>query len=137
MTVESAENALQVAIYDALVADVAISASDVTGIFDHIPQTQNFPYIEIGEIQAADWDSDTHNGQDHTVTINVWSQKAGRKETKSIQKLIYTLLHNSTLSISGHTIILARQTFSETLKDPDGETHHGVQRFRFITADDP
>ncbi len=130
----SAENALQVAIYSALTGDSGLMAA-VSGVYDDVPQDASFPYVEMGESVAADWDSDTHNGQDHLFTVHTWSQAEGRKECKTIQALIYAILHNATLSMSGHGMILCRQISSEVFKDEDGHTHHGVQQFRIITED--
>lgn len=132
----SAENALQEAIFDLLQADGPLDALVDSRIFDSSPQDVTFPYVELGESTAADWDSDTHDGQDHTFTIHVWSQKAGRKECKTIQGLIKDALHNTTLTLVDNTNILTRQILSETLKDNDGRTHHGVQQYRIITEED-
>ena len=45
---------------------------------------------------------------------------------------VYTLLHEQTLPIAGFTNVLTRFEFSDTFRDPDGLTQHGVQRYRML-----
>lgn len=131
---QSAEAALQKAVYDALVGNVALMAR-VTAVKDWVPNAQGYPYVSIGESTAIPFDTQTTDGQEHTITIHTWVQGQGRKECKEIMSLIYEALHRASLSVTGHQSILCMQVFSEVLKDPDGITHHGVQRFRVITED--
>ena len=61
----------------------------VSGVFDHVPEGQAFPYVTIGESTAADFSTKTEAGQEHTITIHAWSRERGRKETKQILARIY------------------------------------------------
>ena len=136
----SFENAIQVAIYQTLSSDSTLSAA-VTGVYDTAPQAldagaaANFPYVPIGEDTHVEWDTDTELGADVTVTIHVWSRDRGRKETKTIQGLIYGLLHRASLSISGYNLVGVDWLQSDSFLDTDGLTRHGVQTFR-ITVEE-
>jgi hypothetical protein len=136
----SFENAIQVAIYQTLSSDSTLMAS-VTGVYDTAPQAldagaaDNFPYVTIGEDTHIEWDTDTELGADVTVTIHVWSRDRGRKETKTIQGLIYGLLHRASLSISGYNLVGVDWLQSDSFLDTDGLTRHGVQTFR-ITVEE-
>src|SRR5690554_4378261 len=72
-----------------------------TAVYDHVPQTAQFPYVVIGDDTAIDFDTDDTTGAESTITIHVWSQKRGRKEAKQIQGDIYDALHRYELSVSG------------------------------------
>lgn len=123
---------LQKSIYGALTGDTTLMAL-ITGVYDFVPDGTSFPYVQIGEDAFEEDGSHTFDGMGVTVTIHSWSQAAGRKQVKEIMAEVYRILHDSTLNISGHTMIMSRFEFGETLKDPDGKTHHGVQRFRMVT----
>ena len=45
---------------------------------------------------------------------------------------IHTLLHDSSLSVSGFNLVNTRFEFMDILRDPDGITMHGVMRFRAV-----
>lgn len=125
---------IQVAIYQTLTNDTAIMAR-VTGVYDEVPQDATFPYIVIGDDTGVQWDTDDTLGAESTLTIHVWSRKAGRKETKEIMQLIYDALHRQELDITGMHSVVCQWEFSETLLDPDGVTRHGVTRYRSIARE--
>lgn len=142
----SFEYVIQKAIYDKLIADTALANllavntenNTIPAIYDNVPQAVDsgndsvFPYVTIGDDTMIDWDTDTSQGKEATLTLHVWSRYRGRKEVKEIQGAIYDVLHLSNLIISGYHSVLMLSEYSETLLDPDGLTRHGVQRFRLI-----
>ena len=42
-------------------------------------------------------------------------------------------LHDQPLTLSGHRLINLRHEHSEARREPDGETYHGIARFRATT----
>lgn len=132
---EAADASLQQAVFAKLTSDAGLMAEVGERIYDFVPQTATFPYVRIGDGTSIDWDTVTSNGQEHTVTVHTWSQYLGRKEVKEIMGLIYGVLHHANLSPVGHQAVLIYQEFSEVMQDPDGVTHHGVQRFRVLTEE--
>jgi hypothetical protein len=48
---------------------------------------------------------------------------------------IYALLHESSLSVSGASLVNLRFEFSDVIKENDGLTSHGLQRFRAVVYD--
>ncbi len=129
----SAEAKLHQTVYAALNASYV--ALGVTGVFDFAPRDQAYPYITIGPGTAIPFDTCTDNGQESTVFVHTWSQYNGQKEVKEIMDRVYLVLQNASLAIPGHDTILCQFEFAEIMKDPDGVTHHGVQRFRVITEE--
>lgn len=126
---------LQKGLFAELSGDATLSAA-VTGIFDHVPQEQTFPYVLIGEAVAEDFDDDSTEGFDVECTIHVWTRSyRGRAEAKEAQALIHGLLHRKPVAVTGadtvETIVIATETF----RDPDGLTTHGVQRVRVILSE--
>lgn len=101
-------------------------------VYDFVPQDTAYPYVTIGDDTAVAWDTFTETGLEATLTIHTWTRDRGRKATKDIQKEIYDILHRATFGVSGGDMVGIDFEFSETLLDPDGHTHHGIQRFRIL-----
>lgn len=126
--------AVQVGVRSALVGNNTFTALVGTRVYDHVPNQATFPYVTIGESTALPFDTKTHTGLDQTLTIHAWSRDyRGRKNVEDILNASYGVLHRGTLSVSGHTFIDCQLEFSETFVDPDGQTFHGVARYRVTT----
>lgn len=125
--------ALQTAIYSALSGDSNLTSTLSCGVYDDTPEESAFPYIVIGEDTTTDYSTKDVDGGATTMTVHVWSQYKGSKETKNIIDRVHTLLHDSALSQSGFNLVNMRYEFSDIIRDPDGVTRHGIIRFRAIT----
>jgi hypothetical protein len=121
----------QKAIYEALTGYAPLMAM-VTGIYDHVNQCTVYPYVVIGEDAASEWDTDTEIGTDSLITIHTWSEYKGRQQTKEIQEAIYEVLHRAELTIHDAIFYGLDWQFSDSFLEPDGETRHGVMRFRLL-----
>ena len=125
---------LQKTVFDALDGDSTLQ-SLVTDVFDFVPETTAFPYVKVGEETAVDNGTKTLQGNDHTLVIHTFSRYRGSKETKEIMSRIYALLHESSLTVSGASLVNLRFEFSDIIKENDGLTTHGLQRFRAMVFD--
>ena len=121
-------------VYTALTGDATLMAL-VEGVYDDVPQDTPYPYIVVGEETTINAGTMTVDGLEHTLTLHVWSRYRGLKETKQIMERIYTLLHNSNLTVTGASLVNLRQEFSSTFVDAEGLTRHGVIRFRAMVFD--
>jgi hypothetical protein len=57
------------------------------------------------------------------------------KETKNIEKEVYSLLHEQSISVSGASFVNCRCEFTTDIAEDDGVTRHGVMRFRAFVMD--
>ena len=114
--------------------DVA-RTSITTKVFDDVPEGTAYPYVIIGEETATNFGTKDKDANEHTLTIHVWSQYRGRKEIKNIMSQIYTILHNTDITVSGASLVNIRHEFEQTLLEADGITRHGVMRFRVVIFD--
>lgn len=126
-------NELQQEILEELKADAAVAALVQTRVYDYVPSGTTYPYIAIGDDTLRDLGAHTFKGMEATINIHSWSRYEGRKQVKQMMEAIYDRLHEGELTLSGHTMVFCRFEFAEVMKDPDGSTHHGIQRFRVIT----
>ncbi len=129
---------LQQAVYTALTGAAPLMAI-VTAVYDQVPQDAVYPYVVIGEDQAEVVDADDLAGADHLLDLHVWAggdnetdQHQGQMQVKQAQGAIYDALHRQTLAVSGAAFIGCDLEHQQTFMDPDGLTHHGVQRFRVM-----
>ena len=135
MSIHSFE--LQKAVFSALntgsITDA--SGSAITGVFDDVPTNTAYPYIRIGEETLSDNSSKDKDSFEHTLTIHIWSQYRGNRDIKDIMKQVHDLLHDSSLTVSGASMVNMRQEFHTTITEGDGITRHGVMRFRAVVSD--
>lgn len=134
----SAGWALQKAIHAALTADAALTG--LLGgpqVFDDAPQATAFPYVILGQSTERDWSTATEDGTEHLLTLHVWSRKAGRRETREIMEAVRGALHDRPLAMAGHRLVNIRHELSEARRDADGETYHGIVRYRAVTEPTP
>lgn len=102
-------------------------------VFDNPPRNELPRYITFGEFTSDQWDSHTNNGFQGSLQLDVWTNDMhSSKPCHEIQNRIYQLLHRQDLEVSGYAQINFECSLQTILKDDDGVTHHGVQRFSFI-----
>jgi hypothetical protein len=134
---EVASWALQRGIYQALAG-----SSDLTAmlggarIYDDAPQAAAFPFITLGQSVVRDWSTGTEDGAEHDLTLHVWSRAGGKKQVNEIIEAIRDVLHDQPLVLADHHLINLRHEFSEARLDPDGDTFHGIVRYRAVTEPD-
>ncbi|MCB1522111.1 MAG: DUF3168 domain-containing protein [Hyphomicrobiaceae bacterium] len=130
----SASLDLQKSLYLAVKSDAAItSLLGGPKIFDDVPQRTDYPYITFGQSLVRDWSTGGEDGHEHLVTLHVWSRAAGRKEASEILAAIESALHDQALTLADHHLVNLRHEYSDVRRDPDGETFHGLARFRAVT----
>ena len=126
--------ALQQAIFGTLSTQTALTT--LLGgprIYDDVPQPVVFPYITFGQSTLRDASTSTDPGDEHIVTLHVWSRGRGRAEAQAIIDLLRQRLHDQPLTLSGHHLVNLRTEFADARRDPDGETIHGMLRLRAVT----
>jgi len=106
-------------------------------IYDDVPRDTDFPYVTFGQSVERDWSTGTEEGCEHLVSLHVWSRFNGRREVLEISAVIQASLHDQTLNLSGNRLVNIRHDFSDARRDGDGETYHGIVRFRAVTEPIP
>jgi hypothetical protein len=126
--------ALQRSIYQALSGSPGLtSLLGDDRIYSDAPQAAPLPYITLGQTVNLDWSTGTEDGTEHSLTLHVWSRADSAAEVYEIIQVIRTLLHNQPLLLDHHYLVNLRHEFTEARRDPDGETMHGIVRYRAVT----
>ena len=125
------------AIIAALKANVALSAllatyASTPAVFTHAPEdkTLQYPYLVLFDVGLDGDDNDAHLGFDGVLNLHSWSDSRDMATVGNIQKAIYDILHHAEFTMTGYNLVDIHQEFSTILRDPDGITLHGVQRYR-------
>ena len=126
---------LQKAIFAALAGDSVLATliGDPPRVYDDPPALTELPYIQIGEGTESDWSTATDAGAEHQLTIHAWSRGGGRMEARAILSAVYDVLHEAALSIEGNRLVNLRFQLSQVWREADGETYHGMARYRAVT----
>lgn len=112
----------------------ALNALGLT-VYDAAPQAKDggnagaFPFVTIGEIVIAQFDTNTETGFDFVARIHTRSRSAGMREAKEIQGQIYARLHRGTLTIPDYNFIQMDRENSFVDRVADG-SFHGVCEYR-------
>lgn len=128
---------LQAAIYNKLTGDAAVMAL-VNGVFADKDQPTtpeddaDFPYIMIGEDQAAAWDTKTTFGVQAVCQIDVWSRQNNYIEAKGVSTAVYKALHYQPLTIVGADHVMTIVESTTFTKDADGHTKRGLILARVV-----
>ena len=130
----SAGWALQQAVFAALTNDAPLLA--LLGgprIWDDVPARAEFPYVTFAQSGERDWSAGSDDGREHSVVLHVWSRAGGRREAHEIMGAVRAALHDAALTLPGHRLVNLRHESSDARRDADGETTHGIVRFRAVT----
>jgi len=125
--------ALQRSIYQALTGSPELtSLLGGESVYSNPPAAAQFPYITLGQTVNLDWSTGTEDGNEHSLTLHVWS-RAGAAQVHEIIEVVRMVLHNQPLSLEDHYLVNLRHEFTQARIDPDGETMHGIVRYRAVT----
>jgi len=102
-------------------------------IYDRPPEPAGFPFITLGQSALRDWSAGSEDGADQRLTVHVWSPFGGKKHMQDIIKAVRTSLNDWPLA-AGRERITLNHEFSEARLDPEGDSFHGIIRYRATTA---
>jgi hypothetical protein len=125
---------VQKAVYAALIANTTLTG--LLGgprVYDDVAQGTAYPHVTLGQTSSSDYGTGGEDGEEHILTLHVWSQAGGRSEAQGIMGAMRDVLHRASLTLTGHTLVNLTQQFSDIRRDGDGVTLHGILRFRAVT----
>ena len=125
---------LRAAIHAALVADGPL-ASVLGGarIYDEPPRDAALPYVTLGEDVIADNSTATEPGDEHALTLHVWSRQGGHKQAHAISGAVLAALVDAPLALDDFHLANLRFIVADVRRDADGRTYHGIVRLRAVT----
>jgi len=126
--------ALRAALFTALKNDTPL-ASLLGGarVYDEPSREAAFPYVTLGEATVADGSTSTEGGDEHGLTLHVWSRHGGHREAHEIAGAVLEALADAPLAADGHRLANLRFVTADVRREADGRTYHGLVRLRAYT----
>ena len=119
--------AVQVAIRARLAATPAVTALvPADSIVDINSRPAPDPAIVIGEGQAIAYEDIARRGELVFSTLHVWKRETGLEGVQAIAGAIRAAIHSARLVPAGYHCGDCHVSDMRFLRDPDGETAHGV-----------
>jgi Protein of unknown function (DUF3168) len=119
---------VQTALFEALTSALA-----PVPVYDRVSVDQVYPYVTIGESVAEHSDTLREQSVDIEITVHVWSRQGGFQECQQIMLAAKDALDRETFSVQEFQWVTTIWTYAQTLREPDGDTRHGILRFRILT----
>ena len=136
----SVDLAVQKALRARLAATPAVTALvPSSAILDRNQRPVPSPSIVLGESQVVDEGTSferTHTRVYHTA--HVWKRETSLEGVKAICGAIRTAVHSGRLALdAGFHAADAKVAMIRTMRDPDGESSHGVVTIEVLVAEVP
>mgnify|MGYP001270272179 CR=1 FL=1 len=130
----SAANALLKAIHARLSADPALTAAvGPDGIRDRLLSRPALPCIVFGEVGTRDYFTATEAGEEHRLTLEVWSEAEGRRQAEEIAERVRVLLHDAAPTLAGHALVSLLHLRTRTRRQPNTKLFGAELQFRAVT----
>lgn len=125
---------LRTAIHGALTADAPLIALlGGTKIYDEPPRSAELPYVTLGQDVISDASTATESGDEHALTLHVWSRQGGHKQAHMIAGAVLEALVDAPLELNEHRLANLRFIVADVRREADGRTYHGIIRLRAVT----
>ena len=128
------------AIYTALTGSTTLMAK-ISGVFNEVPQNQNFPYVVIGDSDLTETKFNTfgRRGKDTRIYIHIHSLYKGDKEILDIADEIDVVLDWQDLTVTSNAHILTSNEGTQILREEDDskniKARHGIIEYRVLTQE--
>jgi hypothetical protein len=115
---------------------IALQALGLT-VWDSAPQAADggvvtgYPFVEVGFISLAPFDTANSTGFDAVARIHTRSRSGSMAECKAIQGQLYTRLHRGALAVTGYQTITIQRELTKCDRMPDN-SFHGVCEYRVL-----
>lgn len=125
---------LRAAIHGALAADAPLTALlGGAKIYDEPPRAAALPYVTLGQDVISDASTATEAGDEHALTLHVWSRQGGHREAHVLTGAVLEALADASLELDGHHLANLRFIVADIRRESDGRTYHGLVRLRAVT----
>jgi len=94
------------------------------------------PRVVLGDNFSKAWSSATFEGQEHDLTLHLWTNEGGSRASKEIAGVIIDRLHNADFPVAGHALVDLQFASSETRYHEDLGRFHCRLQFKALTVSD-
>jgi len=129
---------LQTGLFSHLRSDLSLKQhlGDPPKIFDQQEQAEGYPRLVWGDSKAKTWSSATFDGQEHEVTMHLWTSDGGSAASKEVAGALIDRLHNADFPVTGHALVDMQFASSETRYKEERGLFHCRLTFKALTVSD-
>jgi hypothetical protein len=111
---------LRAAIHNALRNDGPLAAMlGGAKIYDEPPREAALPYVTLGETVVSDRSTSTESGEEHALTLHIWSRQGGHREAHLISGAVLQALIDAPLAPVGHHLANLRFVVADIRREAD------------------
>jgi hypothetical protein len=130
----TAANELLQAIHAALAGDAGLTGLiGAEGIRDRLITGRKLPCVVIADLVSNDFSTSTEPGEEHFLTLQIWSDASGQRQVQQIAGIVRDLLQDASLSLSGHALVNLRHLSTKARREPRTRLFLAEMRFRAVT----
>lgn len=127
-------NALLRAIHQRLSDDAGLTALiGPDGIRDRLLPRPKLPAVVFGELQSRDLSTVTEPGEEHFITLEIWSDGEGRRQAQEIAGRVDVLLHDVALPLQEGVLVSLLRIGTRSRREPGTKSYLSEIRFRAVT----
>lgn len=97
--------------------------------------SQQYPYIVIGEFASRPWDTFRRKGRTIQVTLHIYSNEHGYRETSDILLRVERALHHAPAELRESHHIVSCTLEDDVLQVETRHIRHYVARYRILTQE--
>ena len=75
----------------------------------------------------------TEPGEEHIVTLDIWSDASGHRQAQAIAAAVRAALHDAALTLAGHRLVLLFHRDTRLSRDGKSRFHRAEMQFRAVT----
>lgn len=130
----AAANPLLQAIHAAIANAAALTALiGADGIRDRLVTGRHLPCIVIAELASNDYSTSTEPGEEHFLTLQVWSDASGQRQAQEIAAIVRGLLQDAALPLAGCTLVNLQHVATKARREARTRLFCAEMRFRAVT----
>jgi hypothetical protein len=130
----TAANALMQAVHARLAGDTGLIALvGPDGIRDRLLPRPKLPAVVFGELETRDLSTVTEAGEEHFLTLEIWSEGEGRRQAQEIAGRVAALLNDAELLLEGAVLVSLLTIGSRSRREAKTKAYLVEVRFRAVT----
>jgi hypothetical protein len=130
----TAANVLLKAIHARLSGDAGLAAIlGPDGVRDRLLPRPKLPAVVFGELETRDLSTATEGGEEHFLTLEIWSEGEGRRQAQEIAGRVTALLDDAALAVEGFFLVSLLKTGGRSRREPKTKAYLVEVRFRAVT----
>lgn len=130
----AAANELLQAIHLVLAADATLAGMiGADGIRDRLITGRQLPCLVVADLLSSDYSTSTEPGEEHILTLQVWSDAAGQRQAQQIAAVVRSLLQDASLPLASCALVNLRHVGTRARREPKTRLFCAEIRFRAVT----